>query len=203
MRGVPTTGLRPGVRVGVDVGSVRVGVAASDAAGAVVLPVATLARGTGTVAELAALVRERAAVEVVVGLPLGLSGREGPAAALVRAFAVELAAAVAGVPVRLVDERFSTTAATRELQPERGRPTRRSRGSRGTGSGGRGSGGSGSGGRGSGGRGSGRSGERHVDSRALRSVIDQQAAAIILRTALQTEDATGAPPGEPVTGGAT
>lgn len=177
--GLPATGLRPGVRVGVDVGSVRVGVAASDATGALVLGVATLARGPGTVAELAALVRERAAVEVVVGLPVGLNGREGPAAGLVRAFAVEIATAVAGVPVRLVDERFSTTSATRELQPDRGRPARRS-GSRGRGT-----------------------GERHVDSRALRSVIDQQAAAIILRTALQTEDATGAPPGEPVTGGAT
>lgn len=194
------TGLRRGVRVGVDVGSVRVGVAASDPAGAVVLPVVTLARGPGTVAELAAVVRERAAVEVVVGLPLGLSGREGPAAALVRAFAVELAAAVAGVPVRLVDERFSTTSATRELQPDRGRPARRSRGPGSSSSGGRGSGGRVSGGRGSGGR---ATGERHLDSRALRSVIDQQAAAIILRTALQTEDATGAPPGEPVTGGAT
>ena len=183
------TGLRPGVRVGVDVGSVRVGVAASDATGAVVLPVATLARDEGTVAALAALVRERAAVEVVVGLPLGLSGREGPAAGLVRAFAVELAAAVVDVPVRLVDERFSTTSATRELQPDRGRPARRSRGA---GAGGRG---------GAGGRAG--AGGRHLDSRALRSVIDQQAAAIILRTALQTEDTTGTPPGEPVTGGVT
>lgn len=176
-------GLRPGVRVGVDVGSVRVGVAASDASGAVVLPVTTLARDADTVAALAALVRERAAVEVVVGLPLGISGREGPAAGLVRAFAVELAAAVPGVPVRLVDERFSTTSATRELQPGRGRPARRSRD--------RDRGGDRSG------------GGRHLDSRALRSVIDQQAAAIILRTALQTEDTTGAPPGEPVTGGVT
>ncbi len=172
------TGLRPGVRIGVDVGSVRVGVAASDAAGSVVLPVATLARGPGTVAELVEIVGERAAVEVVVGLPLGLNGREGPAALAARAFALDLAAAVVPVPVRLVDERFSTTSATRELQPRRGRPAQRDRA-----------------------RGGRARGGPHVDSRALRSVIDQQAAAIILRTALATEDATGAPPGGPVTGG--
>ncbi len=177
-----TTGLRPGVRLGVDVGSVRVGIAASDDAAGVVLPVVTLPRGSETVAAVVDLARERSAVEVVVGLPVGLSGREGGAAASVREFAVALAAAVAPVPVRLVDERFSTTAAIGELQPDRGRPGRRgaARGSavRGGTRGGRGG--------------------LHVDSRALRGVVDQQAAVIILRTALAAESGTGVPPGSVV-----
>jgi putative holliday junction resolvase len=107
------------VRVGVDVGSVRVGVAASDAGGILATPVRTLARdleGGADLSVLAAIVREREAVEVVIGLPRSLSGRDGPAAALARAYAAELAPLVAPVPVRLVDERFSTVTAQRSLR---------------------------------------------------------------------------------------
>ena len=50
-------------------------------------------------------------IEVIVGLPVGLSGREGPAAQAARAFAAALAGRVAPVPVRLVDERFTTVIA--------------------------------------------------------------------------------------------
>lgn len=164
-------GPRPGARVGVDVGSVRVGVAASDAGAAVVLAVATLARDAAAGAdldELAALVAERAAVEVVVGLPLGLSGTPGRAAAAATAYARELARRVAPVPVRLVDERFSTAQVVRTLQPGRGDARRgRARGAR----------------------------LPHVDARALRAVVDSEAAAIILRSALAIEAATGRPPG--------
>jgi putative holliday junction resolvase len=118
---------RPGVRLGVDVGSVRVGVARSDAGGLLATPVATLARKGDDLTELAALVTESAAVEVVVGLPLHLSGREGPAADAARTYAAELAARVAPVPVRLVDERLSTVGATRDLRAA-GVDTRRGRG---------------------------------------------------------------------------
>jgi putative Holliday junction resolvase len=65
---------------------------------------------------IAAAVRERAVLEVVVGLPRSLSGLEGRAAALARDYAVELAAMVAPVPVRLVDERLSTVDASRTLR---------------------------------------------------------------------------------------
>src|SRR5947209_10774909 len=101
--------MRSGVRLGVDVGSVRVGVAASDPAGVLATPVTVLrrdARADRDVAELAALVREREAVEVVVGLPRSLRNAEGAAATTARAYAVKLAVAVAPVPVRLVDERL-------------------------------------------------------------------------------------------------
>ena len=117
--------MRPGVRVGVDVGSVRVGVATCDPAGLIATPVSTLSRGKGDLPALAALVAEREAVEVVVGLPTSLSGRAGPAAVAAEAYAGELAARVP-VPVRLVDERFSTVGAQRDLRAS-GVDTRRGR----------------------------------------------------------------------------
>jgi len=78
--------MRTGVRIGVDVGEVRIGVARSDPAGSLAVPVEVVARGTGDVARIAALAGEYEALEVIVGLPLSMSGREGPAAVKVRAF---------------------------------------------------------------------------------------------------------------------
>lgn len=103
------------MRLGVDVGSVRIGLASCDPGGLLATPVETVARGRGDLDRIAGLVSGLNAVEVVVGLPLSLSGREGPAAASARAFAAELAAGVAPVPVRLVDERLSTVGAHRDL----------------------------------------------------------------------------------------
>jgi len=104
------------VRVAVDVGSVRVGVAASDPDGLLASPVETVARGRGDLQRLAAIVADHAAVEVIVGLPRGLSGREGPAARATREFAGRLAGVIAPLPVRLVDERLSTVSAERGLR---------------------------------------------------------------------------------------
>lgn len=114
---VPT--VRPGVRVGVDVGSARVGVAASDPTATFAHPVRTLARDEqhgSDLSDLAVLVEELAAVEVVVGLPLLLSGQEGEAARTARDYAVALAARVGTVTVRLVDERLTTVDAHRRLR---------------------------------------------------------------------------------------
>ncbi len=107
--------MRTGRRLGVDVGTVRIGVAVSDRDGLLAVPLETVARGNGDVARLVALVDANDAVEVVVGLPVLLSGGEGRSADSVRVFAGELAAA-AHVPVRLVDERLSTAGAHRALQ---------------------------------------------------------------------------------------
>ena len=109
---------RPGVRLGVDLGAVRVGVSISDPAGVLATPLATLPRG-GSVEALARLVDEYAVVDVIVGLPRSLSGGSGPAAEEARRFVAELAARVAPVPVRLADERFTTSIASRKLA-ERG-----------------------------------------------------------------------------------
>ena len=117
--------MRVGVRIGVDVGSVRVGVAACDPAGVLATPVETLRRGRGDLAALVALAADRAAVEVVVGLPTTLAGRHGPAAAAAQAYAEELAGRV-GCAVRLVDERLSTVGAQRDLRAS-GVDTRRGR----------------------------------------------------------------------------
>ena len=110
--------VRPGVRIGVDVGTVRVGVAASDPDGLLATPVATLTRDhhdDGDLVAVAALARARAAVEVVVGLPRSLSGKEAAAALAARDYATRLATHV-DIPIRLVDERLSTVQATRDLR---------------------------------------------------------------------------------------
>jgi putative Holliday junction resolvase len=114
------------VRVGIDPGDARIGVAASDPSAFLASPVETVPRGAGDLDRIAALVAERAAVLVYVGLPRSLSGREGPAAGRVREFAAQLAARLAPVPVRLHDERLSTVSAEAVLR-EQGRKGRRRR----------------------------------------------------------------------------
>jgi putative Holliday junction resolvase len=123
------TGFARGVRLGVDVGSVRVGVAICDPDGILASPLVTVPRdqrhfpgqngGEGglpsDIRELARLVEDHAAVEVVVGLPVSLSGSDGPAAVAARAYAARLAAVIDPVPVRLADERMSTVVASRRL----------------------------------------------------------------------------------------
>jgi putative Holliday junction resolvase len=107
------------VRIGVDVGSVRVGVARSDPSGFLATPVETVPRDTrrgSDLARIAGIVTAHEAVEVVVGLPRSLSGREGDAAEQARKYAVAIARRVAPVPVRVVDERLSTVTAHRELR---------------------------------------------------------------------------------------
>jgi putative holliday junction resolvase len=149
--------MRQGVRLGVDVGSVRVGVASSDPDGVLASPLTVVRSGPGELNELAALVTRADAIEVIVGLPVSLSGREGVAAAAARSFAAELAGRLAPIPVRLVDERFTTTQAHEALR---------------------------------------RGGK---DSRARRDTVDAAAAAVLLQAALDTERATGRPPGQLVT----
>jgi len=103
--------MRPGTRIGVDVGDVRIGVARCDPSGYLATPVETVPRGRGDLARLKAIADEEQAIEAVVGLPRSLSGGEGPAAAKVREFAARLADVLAPVPVRLCDERLSTVTA--------------------------------------------------------------------------------------------
>jgi putative Holliday junction resolvase len=151
--------MRLGIRLGVDVGDVRVGVSRSDPQGMLAVPVETVRRDTARqtdLGRLAELCAEYEAIEVVVGLPLGLSGREGPAAAKARAYAEALASKIIPVPVRLVDERLSTVSAQQSYRL------------------------------------------RGVSEKKSRSRIDAAAAAVILQSALDSERATGKPPGESV-----
>ena len=105
-------------RIGVDVGAVRVGVAESDPDGMLATPVETVLRddSEGDLGRLAALVIERAAQVVYVGLPRSLDGTEGTAARLAREYAAALAPLVAPARVRLVDERLTTVQSHRQLQ---------------------------------------------------------------------------------------
>ena len=107
-----------GRRLGVDVGSVRIGVAVSDPDGMLATPVETVRRDRSErhLRRLAALVDEHQAVEVVVGLPRTLADRTGPAAQDAIDFADGLARRIAPVPVRLADERLTTVTAERSLR---------------------------------------------------------------------------------------
>lgn len=112
------TGSRTGVRLGVDVGTVRVGVSISDPHGILATPVATLNRdvdGGTDLVTLADLVTDREVIEVVVGLPRTLRGTDGPAAAAARAYAAALAAKIDPVPIVFSDERMSSVVANRTL----------------------------------------------------------------------------------------
>jgi putative Holliday junction resolvase len=148
---------------------VRIGVARCDRDGLLATPVETVRRGPGDLSRLVALAREQEAVEVVVGLPVSLSGREGPAAVKAREFAVAISDTLRSepqqpgahrtgpaVPVRLIDERLTTVSAERVLREQ------------------------------------GRKGSRR------RAVVDQAAAVVILQHAIDVERSTGRPPGEEV-----
>ena len=118
-----------GRRLGVDVGTVRIGVAVSDPDGILATPVETIRRerGTAHLRRLASLVEELQVVEVVVGLPRTLADRAGASAEDAVAVADELAGRIRPVPVRLADERLTTVSAARSLR-EAGVRTRDQRG---------------------------------------------------------------------------
>jgi putative Holliday junction resolvase len=107
----------PGRVLGLDLGDVRIGVAISDDARRLAASLGTVhvGRPPGELKAIAELVREHAVALVVVGLPLSLDGSEGPRAALARAFADGLRAAVQ-VPISFQDERLTTLEAERGLR---------------------------------------------------------------------------------------
>lgn len=117
--------MRPGTRLGVDVGRARVGVATCDREGLLATPVATLARADADERAFRLLVAEYAPIEIVVGLPLSLGGGDTPSTTDARDLATSLAGWV-DIPVRLVDERLSTVSAQRALHAA-GRRTKGSR----------------------------------------------------------------------------
>ncbi|WP_327150668.1 Holliday junction resolvase RuvX [Nocardia sp. NBC_01329] len=128
-----------GRRLGIDVGSVRIGVAASDPDGILATPVETVPRDTGArragrrpagsvrdtrsgpgpgadIARIVAIAHEYEVVEVIVGLPRTLRGEKGTSARMATEFAGRLRDSLPEVPIRLSDERLTTVSAARALR---------------------------------------------------------------------------------------
>ncbi|GAA4190636.1 Holliday junction resolvase RuvX [Microbacterium oryzae] len=120
------TGFRRGVRLGVDVGKARVGVARCDRDGMLAVPVETVPRDERSIARIVELAAAHEPLELVVGLPLNMRGDDTPSTQDARDFADELTRAQSA-PVRMVDERLSTVSAHAALR-QSGRSQKGSRG---------------------------------------------------------------------------
>lgn len=112
----------PGRRIGIDVGTVRIGVASSDRGAVLATPVETVARVTGfkdrdgeDIERLLEIIREYEAVEVVVGLPRNLDGNGSTSVKHAKEIAFRIRRR-SDVPVRMADERLTTVAATQSLR---------------------------------------------------------------------------------------
>lgn len=120
-------GMRSGVRLALDLGARRIGVARCDREAIMAVPVGTLdAAAADWVQQVVALVQEHEPMELVIGDPLSLRGTSDVASQSVRDRAVLLSQALPGLPIRLVDERLTTAAAQRQLHGA-GRDVRSSR----------------------------------------------------------------------------
>lgn len=150
--------MREGVRLGLDVGRARTGVAYCDRQGTLASTYTTINTGDvpQIIAQVKALIAESDAMEVIVGLPTLLSGRNAQAAAYIKQVANQLAHQIAPVGVRLYDERLSTVQAHKVLAT---------------------------------------SGK---NAKQRKTMVDSVAAMLILQSALDYEQRTGAPAGEAV-----
>jgi len=113
--------------MGLDVGERRIGMAIADELGMIASPVGVVQRGDGDLQRILETARVQGAGVVVIGLPTGLSGREGPQAATVRAFAETLAKS-SGDSLEIVfwDERLTSAMAERALEAQGRKKNRRS-----------------------------------------------------------------------------
>lgn len=98
--------------IGIDFGEKRIGVAAADDRLRLAIPLTTIDAAGDPVEAIARIVAEERADELVVGLPLSLSGAEGPQALVVRKAVAALESRLA-IPIRLQDERLTTRQASR------------------------------------------------------------------------------------------
>lgn len=117
-----------GVRIAIDVGSVRIGVAKCDAEGLLATPLMTISAGPEAVSQALGLVQEYEAICVYVGKPISLAGKDTASTQLAIEFAGKIAAQLkdSDTQVRLIDERLSTVSAQRGMH-ESGRSVKQSR----------------------------------------------------------------------------
>jgi putative Holliday junction resolvase len=106
--------MNPGRILGLDIGGERIGVAISDEMGILASPLGMIRRGGPVDAELISYIKQYHPVKIVAGLPVGLSGREGPQAKEVREYTDALAERV-GIDLEYWDERLTTSIAERSL----------------------------------------------------------------------------------------
>lgn len=108
----------------IDWGERRIGLAISDPRGVIASPAGFIQRRAGKRPPLAKIVekaKQLDATAVVFGLPLDENGDDTPRAGEVRVVAAELARRT-GLPVELVDERYTTAAARRAVRTIGGKP---------------------------------------------------------------------------------
>jgi putative Holliday junction resolvase len=101
--------------LGVDWGEERIGLAVSDETGTIASPYKVIKNDGKAEAAVVNAASITGAGEIIVGYPLTLTGQEGPAAERVQQFARDIQRRVA-VPVKLIDERFTTKAAEEKLR---------------------------------------------------------------------------------------
>lgn len=115
-----------GRRIAFDYGDVRIGVAVSDADSILSSPHSTLKNISKTISlELSSLLVEIDPVQIFIGSPALLSGKEGEAAQKAQLFST-LLAGITDVPITMIDERLSTVSAARNLR-EAGKSARQSK----------------------------------------------------------------------------
>ena len=112
--------------LGLDVGDRRVGLALSDPTGMLASPLGVVERGPSDIADILRVAEENEVAEIVVGLPLSMSGDSGAQAGKARAFIRDLRTQT-DLPIRTVDERLSTVQAQGMLN-QSGRRRQRDRG---------------------------------------------------------------------------
>jgi putative Holliday junction resolvase len=117
-----------GVRIALDVGSVRIGVAKCDAEGLLATPLTTISAGPEAVDQVLDLLMEHQAICVYIGKPISLAGKDTASTQSAIEFAKEVAALLkdSDTKVRLIDERLSTVSAQRGMH-EAGRNVKQSR----------------------------------------------------------------------------
>jgi len=117
-----------GVRIALDVGSVRIGVAKCNAEGLLATPLTTISAGPEAVDQVLDLLMEHQAICVYIGKPISLAGKDTASTQSAIEFAKEVAALLkdSDTKVRLIDERLSTVSAQRGMH-EAGRNVKQSR----------------------------------------------------------------------------
>lgn len=115
------------VRLAIDFGTVRIGIAKSDAQGKVALPLTTLKNDENLLKNLVDLVKLEESEVIYLGLPLNLKGQVTHSASKALKFAAQLQQALPGVTVLMIDERFTSKTASAQLQ-QAGLSSKESRG---------------------------------------------------------------------------